>query len=220
VASDAESSAADAPYVPYTVNRPIGGDSPKRRAPANASTVASRLRLGGNAGPSRQPVARGTMVVVNTGESRQMRERPQEDPELAHLRSIPSFLPIMRGSLSGSAAKDPDILERLDHRGLLSMAERYQGCLRRNAAVVAGDQQRLNKDIRAVERRIAVANQGLSDRQRELAKAADRLASASEISKTLTRCHVLLNENIDMIETLNNMLPQEDRLEPFVWTTG
>ena len=42
----------------------------------------------------------------------------------------------------------------------------------------------------------------------------------TEMSKILSRCHMLLNENIEQLETLNNMLPVEERLEPFVWTTG
>lgn len=40
------------------------------------------------------------------------------------------------------------------------------------------------------------------------------------MNKILNRCHLLLNENIEQIEVLNDMLPVEDRLEPFVWTTG
>ena len=42
----------------------------------------------------------------------------------------------------------------------------------------------------------------------------------AEMSKILSRCHMLLNENIEQLEILNNMLPVEERLEPFVWTTG
>ena len=64
--------------------------------------------------------AHNTLVTVSEVEARER----EEDPELVRLREIPSFLPIMRASLSGSGAKDPDILERLDFRGLLSMAER------------------------------------------------------------------------------------------------
>jgi hypothetical protein len=38
--------------------------------------------------------------------------------DLIRLKDIPSFLPIMRASLSGggSIVKDPEILERLDNR--------------------------------------------------------------------------------------------------------
>jgi len=65
------------------------------------------------------------MVVVNRGNA----EPPaQDDPELLRLKEIPAFLPIMRASLStgGGMAKDPDILERLDNRGLMAMFAQQQ----------------------------------------------------------------------------------------------
>ena len=47
------------------------------------------------------------------------------------LQQIPTFLPVMRASLSvskvgSSVAKDPDILEKLDPRGMLAITQRYQ----------------------------------------------------------------------------------------------
>ena len=47
-----------------------------------------------------------------------------------------------------------------------------------------------------------------------------KLSAVREVSRTLARCHMLLNENIDMMEALNTSLPADMRLEPFVWTTG
>ena len=47
-----------------------------------------------------------------------------------------------------------------------------------------------------------------------------KLSAVREVSRTLARCHMLLNENIDMMEALNTSLPADVRLEPFVWTTG
>ena len=41
----------------------------------------------------------------------------------------------------------------------------------------------------------------------------------AEMSQSVAKCHLLLNENIEQMETLNNMLPADLRLEPFVWTT-
>ena len=46
-------------------------------------------------------------------------------------QQIPTFLPVMRASLSvskvgSSVAKDPDILEKLDPRGMLAITQRYQ----------------------------------------------------------------------------------------------
>lgn len=60
----------------------------------------------------------------------------------------------------------------------------------------------------------------MSQRQRAFNKHAEGIKSVTEMTKILNKCHMLLNENIEQIEVLNNMLPVEERLEPFVWTTG
>jgi len=110
---------SEVPYVSYTVNKPIGESS-------------SRKFIGGKD---------STLVVVNRPDSE---SGIQEDPELARLREIPAFLPIMRASLSsggsGSIVKDPDILERLDNRGLMAICQRYENHLRTSASVVSTQQ--------------------------------------------------------------------------------
>lgn len=59
-----------------------------------------------------------------------------------------------------------------------------------------------------------------TDRQKKYAKYADKLSRVQELSHQLNRCHMLLNQTLESMETLNNYLDIEDRLEPFVWTTG
>lgn len=59
-----------------------------------------------------------------------------------------------------------------------------------------------------------------TDRQRKYAKYADKLGKVQELSHQLNRCHMLLNQTLESMETLNNYLSIDDRLEPFVWTTG
>lgn len=157
------------------------------------------------------------MVVVNQQDST---DAEDEDPELKRLKEIPSFLPIIRASLSGSTVKDPDILERLDYRGLLGLCQRYQHHLRYCAGVVSTEQAEICKKIRDVDQRVIEINNLLQDRHKKYNKHAEKLSKVSEMSKNLNKCHLLLNENIEQMEILNNMLPPEDRLEPFVWTTG
>ncbi len=215
------------PYVSYTVNRPIGGDSPKKKkasssAAATGGTTSSsggaRKRtsfLGGRLAQS----SRNTMVTVN----QESTVAASSDPELSRLADIPSFLPIMRASLSsggGAGKADPDILERLDFRGLLSLCQRTENHLRLCAATVSTEQAEIGRRLRETDARVSAATQALADRQRSQARLVERLARVDEMSKSVARCHMLLNENIEQIEALNNMLPQEDRLEPFVWTTG
>lgn len=60
----------------------------------------------------------------------------------------------------------------------------------------------------------------MTERQRKYAKYAEKLGKVHEVSHQLNRCHMVLNQTLESMETLNNMLPPDERLEPFVWTTG
>ena len=143
---------SEVPYVSYTVNKPIG-DSPKKgktskyrfasprlskRSVSTTDTVVSDTSAA-QKNPNRFGGKDSTLVVVN-------RTVPdvvvQEDPELVRLKEIPAFLPIMRASLStgGGMAKDPDILERLDNRGLMAICQRYEDHVRATASVVSTQQ--------------------------------------------------------------------------------
>ena len=123
---------SEVPYVSYTVNKPIG-ESPKKgktskyrfspkltkRSVSTTDTVVTD-----GAGNSRRFVGKdSTLVVVNRGNND---SSIQDDPELARLRDIPAFL--------------PDILERLDNRGLMAICRRYEDHLRATASVVSTQQ--------------------------------------------------------------------------------
>lgn len=56
--------------------------------------------------------------------------------------------------------------------------------------------------------------------KKKFAKYAEKLSKIHELSSQLNKCHMLLNEVLESMETLNNHLDVEDRLEPFIWTTG
>ena len=60
----------------------------------------------------------------------------------------------------------------------------------------------------------------LTERQRAYARHTERLSHVKEVAHSLATCHTNLNSLLDTLDTLNNMLPIPDRLEPFVWTTG
>lgn len=226
IASDLEST-AEVPYVSYTVNKPIGsGNSPKKSKSALAGIKSgskiSRLKFAtGMASSKLDKSVHNTMVLVGGGNSSsEDTESFANDPELVRLKEIPSFLPIMRASLSGSSAKDPDILERLDYRGLLSLTQRYEDHLRSCAITVATEQTELNKKIHKADKDIAAVTQALAERHKKMSKYAEKLSRVGEMSKCLSKCHMLLNENLEQLEVLNALLPSEERLEPFVWTTG
>jgi len=98
--------------------------------------------------------------------------------------------------------------------------QRYEDHLRSCAARVAADQGAINKKIKDVEGDVVSLTNSLQNRHRDYERSCERLSVVRDISRSLAKCHMLLNENIDMMDALNSTLPQDLRLEPFVWTTG
>ena len=153
---------SEVPYVSYTVNKPIG-ESPKKGKTSKYRFSSPRLSkrsvsttdtVGGeDSGQHRSSRKFGgkdsTLIVVNRPNNDSAIE---EDPDLLRLKEIPAFLPIMRASLSsggsGSIVKDPDILERLDNRGLMAVCQRYENHLRATASVVSTQQVRGNLSLK------------------------------------------------------------------------
>ncbi|CAD7084372.1 unnamed protein product [Hermetia illucens] len=135
------------------------------------------------------------------------------------VNNIPMFLPVMRGTLSGSSSRDPEILERLQpihfHNICNRMLTHYNIC----ASKVAAEQQLIGNKIKEVDHRIAKLFAAYVEKQKAYAVYAEQFSKIRSISQHLTRCNNLLNQNIESLEALNNMLDVEDRLEPFVWKT-
>ena len=199
----------DVPYVSYTVNKPIG-ESPKKVANKTKGRFSSpRLSRSLNKGKLAQS-SHNTLVTVNKG----VAEGGKTDIELVRLSQIPGFTPVMQAGAS-------DIVRaRLDHAPLASLLQRYEDHLRMIATLVAAEQGNINRMVREVDSDMAQVTNIMIDRQNKYERHCEKLAGVREVSRSLAKCHMLLNENIDMMDALNNSLPEDLRLEPFVWTTG
>ena len=89
------------------------------------------------------------------------------------------------------------------------------------SGVVSTDQAEICKRIRDVDIKAVTVTHNMKEKQQKYSQHAEKLkTSVREMTKNLSKCHLLLNENLEQLETLNNLLPKDDRLEPFVWTTG
>jgi len=206
---DSICSDTEVPYVSYTVNKPIG-ESPKK-VPGKGKGRFSSPRLSRSLNKSKlAQSAHNTMVTVN-----KMTPDGKADMDLVRLSQIPSFVPIMQ-----TGSDQSDIVSRLDHAPLSSMLQRYEDHLRMCATLVAAEQGNINKMIREVDTSLSEVTTAMVDRQKKYEKHCEKLAGVREVSRSLAKCHMLLNENIDMMDALNNSLPADLRLEPFVWTTG
>ncbi|XP_015511754.2 BLOC-1-related complex subunit 5 [Neodiprion lecontei] len=215
---------SDLPYISYTVNRPIG-DSPKmtnkqaqlQRGKSLGTQELSKRKPGIGAIGHRKTLSdkAHNIVVVKPAISEPTADM---DADLVKLHSIPMFLPIMRGTLNlPPGVRDPEVLERLDPIGLFNLCARYQHHLNTNAQMIATEQSTLNTTLDVEV--IRIFNMAI-DRQKRFTKFAEQLNKIHHISQQLDNCHTQLNYTLESLEKLNNYLPVNNRLEPFVWTTG
>lgn len=117
---------SDVPYIPYTVNRPIG-DSPKLSKHPKSHTIGG---AGGLLSQSKKISLKKQFSTVNNASQNIVVVKqastidPESDPEIQRLQNIPAFVPIMRGTVLQPSQRDPEVLERLDPSAL------YRLCLR------------------------------------------------------------------------------------------
>lgn len=201
----------DLPYISYTVNRPIG-DSPKLipKPPASKKKIALRKPVPSKTSAHNIVVVKNALVAPNV----------ERDPDILRLQQIPMFLPIMRATLNLPAARDPEVLEWLDPAPLNKLCTRYYQHYHACANLVATEQNALTQKIRETDIEVAKLVSHTTEKQKRIAKYIEKLSKVTELSNQLNKCHLILNQTLEKIEALNSYLPVEDRLEPFVWTTG
>ncbi|CAH0395442.1 unnamed protein product [Bemisia tabaci] len=210
---------SDLPYISYTVSRPIG-DSPKPQHKYHLSRAkSSPQHASKTSGMSRKAASKvdPNLIVVKEplpGES------TDTDPDILKLQRIPKFLPIMRGSIGATDAKDPEVFERLDSNNLYRLCLIYENYLHKHAVSVEADQKALLEQIKEIHNESNRLIYSYSERQKAFARYADQLSKVTQLEQSLNKCHLSLNKTLETVEMLNNSLPPDERLEPFVWTTG
>ncbi|CAH1250892.1 BORCS5 [Branchiostoma lanceolatum] len=137
------------------------------------------------------------------------------DPELIKIQEIPTFLPIMRGSLNIPNMRDPDVLDKLDSKEVLKMCLRYQEHMKQCAEAVAFDQNSLTNRTKEMDFAIAALTNMMTDHQKKYAKYAEQIMKINEMSQTLKRCQMAVDQLLPLMDRLNSVLPEEQRLEPF-----
>lgn len=215
---------SDLPYVSYTTDRPIG-DSPKIRGKTGSSPAANRnslvLRRPNTGAKPKRPqstVGSHSIVIVKPG----IKDPHEEiETELQQLQNIPQFLPVLRDTINSSTfTKDSELLERLEIQPhMLNICCRMQTHLNMCANLVAQEQSHLVERTKVVSNSITTLFASFVDMQKTYAAYAEQFAKVRLISEQLSRCNSILNANLESLETINNFLDVEDRLDPFVWRT-
>ncbi|XP_042875581.1 uncharacterized protein LOC122255516 [Penaeus japonicus] len=257
---------SDLPYIPYTVNRPIG-DSPKHTSRGGVRG----LRAGGGGGSPRRSRRRTQQNLQRPQEVVVVREASANtqglDPELARLQVsahpgmrardvtptkyifkvlhvhytrykiycslYQTHCPIYQIHCPSYQTLDilsiiPDAPTNIPNTpsnipNTLSIIPDTPNNIPNTPSNIPNTPSNIPNTLSIipdVDSTISGLVSQVTERQRSFARYAEKLNQVNEISHALSRCHASLNLILESLETLNNSLPIQDRLEPFVWTTG
>jgi hypothetical protein len=156
------------------------------------------------------------IYVVSEGQPQNFSIK-DEDEDLKNLNSLQYCKPVLRVSVQPATPKEFESLERFDLLPLLKLCTRYEDHLRQCSEAVTFDQDMLSSRVKEVDVNCASVMSAVSDRYRRLVHVAAHLRKVKELSLTLRRIDANIKRIVPTMDRLNNLLPEEQRLEPFTF---
>lgn len=164
---------------------------------------------------SKQRAKLEDIMVVNAPTGKTKLVSRSEDRDIRTLNKLPYFYPVLRSTVNVPSGKDLDFFDKFDPRPCLSLCSRYEKHLKHCAEAVSFDQHMLSSQIREIDVNCVSVLRRVNDRYKRLSVAAVQLKKVEEMNANLKRIDANLKRLVPMMERLNNVLPDDERLEEF-----
>lgn len=182
--------------------------------PASAHSVG-KVKDDDGKSKSKQRAKLEDIMVVNAPTGKTKLVSKNEDHDIRNLNELPYFLPLLRSTVNVPASRDLDFWDKFDLRPCLSLCSRYEKHLKQCAEAVSFDQHMLSSQIREMDTYCASVLRRVNDRYKRLSQVAMQMKKVEEMNTNLRRIDANLKRLVPMMERLNNVLPDEERLEEF-----
>jgi hypothetical protein len=158
----------------------------------------------------------GDIVVVKSGKTTTKDQQIVRDPDIVKLNNITTFSPLMKAPLNSNSATDFEITNRLYSRPARAMCARYETHLKLCAEAVAFDQDAITRRLKEIDNYSASVLRGVSERHKKLQGQMHFISTVEDVKRNIDRIEMTLQQIIPLMEKLNEMLPEQDRMEPFL----